>query len=91
MVAVFAGFAAGDLVMFQQMGFGLGVAVLHRCDGRPLDPGAGEHEAARRLELVPAVVARAGCPNVHIEGAPEAAPPERAPRREPGIVAGGSE
>jgi len=27
MVAVFAGFAAGDLVMFQQMGFGLGVAV----------------------------------------------------------------
>ena len=28
MVAVFAGFAAGDLVMFQQMGFGLGVAVI---------------------------------------------------------------
>ena len=28
MVAVFAGFASGDLVMFQQMGFGLGVAVL---------------------------------------------------------------
>lgn len=28
MVSVFAGFAAGDLVMFQQMGFGLGVAVL---------------------------------------------------------------
>ena len=28
MVAVFAGFAVGDLVMFQQMGFGLGVAVL---------------------------------------------------------------
>jgi RND superfamily putative drug exporter len=28
MVAVFAGFATGDLVMFQQMGFGLGVAVL---------------------------------------------------------------
>jgi len=28
MVAVFAGFALGDLVMFQQMGFGLGVAVL---------------------------------------------------------------
>jgi len=27
MVAVFAGFAAGDLVMFQQVGFGLGVAV----------------------------------------------------------------
>ena len=28
MVAVFAGFAAGDLVMFQQVGFGLAVAVL---------------------------------------------------------------
>jgi uncharacterized membrane protein YdfJ with MMPL/SSD domain len=28
MVAVFAGFATGDLVMFQQLGFGLGVAVL---------------------------------------------------------------
>ena len=27
-VAVFAGFAAGDLVMFQQMGFGVGVALL---------------------------------------------------------------
>jgi len=28
MVAVFSGFAAGDLVMFQQMGFGLAIAVL---------------------------------------------------------------
>ncbi len=28
MVAVFGGFAAGELVMFQQMGFGLGIAVL---------------------------------------------------------------
>lgn len=28
MVAVFAGFAMGDLVMFQQMGFGLAVAIL---------------------------------------------------------------
>jgi len=28
MVAVFAGFASGKLVMFEQMGFGLGVAVL---------------------------------------------------------------
>jgi RND superfamily putative drug exporter len=28
MVAVFGGFAAGDLVMFQQMGFGLAIAVL---------------------------------------------------------------
>jgi RND superfamily putative drug exporter len=28
MVAVFGGFASGELVMFQQMGFGLGAAVL---------------------------------------------------------------
>jgi RND superfamily putative drug exporter len=28
MLAVFAGFASGELVMFQQMGFGLGAAVL---------------------------------------------------------------
>jgi putative drug exporter of the RND superfamily len=28
MVAVFGGFASGQLVMFEQMGFGLGVAVL---------------------------------------------------------------
>jgi RND superfamily putative drug exporter len=28
MVVVFGGFAMGDLVMFQQMGFGLGIAVL---------------------------------------------------------------
>src|SRR5215208_6178223 len=28
MVAVFAGFASGELVMFQQMGFGLAIAVL---------------------------------------------------------------
>jgi len=28
MIAVFVGFASGDLVMFQQMGFGLAVAVL---------------------------------------------------------------
>jgi RND superfamily putative drug exporter len=28
MVAIFAGFASGDLVMFQQMGFGMGAAVL---------------------------------------------------------------
>jgi putative drug exporter of the RND superfamily len=27
-VVVFAGFAAGDLVMFQQMGFGVGIALL---------------------------------------------------------------
>ncbi len=47
MVAVFAGFASGQLVMFQQMGFGLAVAVLHRRDARALGPRAGGDGAAR--------------------------------------------
>ena len=62
MVAVFAGFASGQLVMFQQMGFGLAVAVIPRCHDRPLGPGAGEHGAAGRPQLVPAALADAGCP-----------------------------
>ena len=90
MVAVFAGFASGDLVMFQEMGFGAGVAIL-------LDA------TIVRSVLVPASMKLLGdwnwylpswldwLPNVHIEGAHEPAPHERAPRREPGMVAGGSE
>ena len=57
MVAVFTGFALGDLVSLQQMGFGLAVAVILDATIIRIDPGAGEHGAARRLELVPAVVA----------------------------------
>ena len=56
-VAVFAGFAVGDLVMFQQMGFGVAVA-LSRRDGDPLRPRARRDEAPRPLELVPAALAR---------------------------------
>ena len=77
MVAVFAGFAAGQLVMFQQMGFGLGVAMLldativrtilmPACDG-----------AARPLELVPAELAGVAAAPQH-RGLP-AAPPAAAP------------
>jgi RND superfamily putative drug exporter len=67
MVAVFGGFAAGDLVMFQQMGFGLGVAVI-------LDA------TIVRSVLVPASMALLGernwylprwlgwLPKIHIEG-----------------------
>ena len=67
MVAVFAGFAAGDLVMFQQMGFGLGVAVI-------LDA------TIVRSVLVPSTMALLGdlnwyfpswlewLPEIHIEG-----------------------
>jgi RND superfamily putative drug exporter len=70
MVAVFSGFAAGRLVMFQQMGFGLAVAIL-------LDA------TIVRSVLVPATMAMLGSrnwylppwlswlPDIHVEGAPQ--------------------
>jgi putative drug exporter of the RND superfamily len=73
MVAVFAGFASGTLVMFQQMGFGLAVAVL-------LDA------TIVRSILVPATMALLGdrnwylprwlgwLPDLRVEGTPAAAP-----------------
>jgi RND superfamily putative drug exporter len=73
MVAVFAGFATGDLAMFQQMGFGLAVAVV-------LDA------TVVRTVLVPATMALLGernwylprwlawLPEVHIEGTVSPAP-----------------
>jgi len=69
MVAVFGGFAAGDLVMFQQMGFGLAVAII-------LDA------TIVRTVLVPATMKLLGdlnwyfpswlewLPEIHIEGRP---------------------
>jgi RND superfamily putative drug exporter len=72
MVAVFAGFASGQLVMFQQMGFGLGVAVL-------MDA------TIVRCVLVPASMKLLGSwnwylpgwlgwlPELHVEGAPAGA------------------
>jgi RND superfamily putative drug exporter len=74
MVAVFAGFATGDLVMFQQMGFGLAVAVL-------LDA------TLIRTIMVPAAMKMLGrwnwylpswlewLPHLSIEGAPQVGPP----------------
>ncbi|MCE7929418.1 MAG: MMPL family transporter [Dehalococcoidia bacterium] len=71
MVAVFGGFAMGELTMFQQMGFGLAVAVI-------LDA------TIIRTVLVPASMALLGdlnwylppwlkwLPKVHVEGAPVA-------------------
>ena len=85
MVAVFAGFAAGDLVMFQQMGFGLAVAVL-------LDA------TLIRTILVPAAMKLLGrwnwylpswlewLPHLSIEGAPAA--PSVAPAPAPGAPGG---
>jgi RND superfamily putative drug exporter len=70
MVAVFGGFAAGDLVMFQQMGFGLAVAII-------LDA------TVVRTVLVPATMKLLGdrnwyfprwlrwLPEIHIEGRPD--------------------
>ena len=76
-VVVFAGFAAGQLVMFQQMGFGVGVALL-------LDA------TLIRMVVVPAAMVLLGdwnwylpswlnwLPELHVEGDPEttAAPAE---------------
>lgn len=73
MVAVFGGFAAGDLIMFQQMGFGLAVAII-------LDA------TIVRTVLVPATMKLLGdrnwylpswlewLPEIHIEGTPEPEP-----------------
>jgi len=79
MVAVFAGFASGDLVMFQQVGFGLGVAVL-------LDA------TLIRSVMVPAAMKLLGrwnwylpawlswLPHLSIEGAPQVAGAEAPPQ-----------
>ena len=81
MVAVFGGFASGELVMFQQMGFGLAVAVL-------LDA------TIVRSILVPASMALLGdrnwylpswlswLPDLRVEGTP-AAPVQPAPIAQP--------
>jgi putative drug exporter of the RND superfamily len=89
MVAVFAGFAAGDLVMFQQVGFGLAVAVL-------LDA------TLIRVILVPAAMKLLGrwnwylpswlewLPHLSIEGTPRVATgpqPDEPPGGGPGFEA----
>ena len=73
-VVVFAGFAAGQLVMFQQMGFGVGVALL--VDATLI-----------RMVVVPAAMTLLGkwnwylphwlswLPELHVEGDPEPPPP----------------
>ena len=72
-VVVFAGFAAGELVMFQQMGFGVGVALL--VDATLI-----------RMVVVPATMALLGrwnwylpswlswLPELHVEGDPVSSP-----------------
>ena len=58
MVGVFALFATIRLLPIKQLGFGLAVAVLPRRDDRARGAAPGGDEAARRLELVPAALAR---------------------------------
>jgi putative drug exporter of the RND superfamily len=80
-IAVFSGFARGDLVMFQQMGFGVAVALL-------LDA------TVVRLVLVPAAMTLLGdrnwylptrlrwLPDIHVEGharRPQPQPPAHGP------------
>ena len=87
MLAVFAGFATGKLVMFQQMGFGLGVAILLNA-------------TLVRMVLVPSAMSLLGqwnwylparlawLPRLSIESAPMPLPSEVG---EPaGLVAGGA-
>ena len=83
-VAVFAGFAAGDLVMFQQMGFGVGVALL-------LDA------TLIRMVVVPAAMTVLGrwnwylptwlewLPELHVEGDPR--PREEGASPSPDVIA----
>lgn len=77
-VVVFAGFATGDLVMFQQMGFGVAVALL--VDGTLI-----------RMVIVPAAMTLLGpwnwylpswlhwLPEMHVEGEPSVSVPEQTP------------
>jgi RND superfamily putative drug exporter len=88
MVCVFGGMATGELVMFQQMGFGLAVAVL-------IDA------TIVRTIIVPAAMALLGdwnwylprwlqwIPDISVEGRsyePAAPKESRRPRHEPGIT-----
>ena len=57
-IAVFWGFAMGDLIMFQQMGFGVAVALLIDATIVRAVLVPGGDEAARPVELVPAGLAR---------------------------------
>ena len=54
MVAVFWGFAAGDLVGLQQMGFGLGIAILIDATIVRMVLVPARHEGSRAMELVSA-------------------------------------
>ena len=60
MVAVFAIFGTLRMIMMKQMGVGLGTRRPDRRDGDPRRAASRLDEAARRVELVPAALARMG-------------------------------
>ena len=57
MVGVFSIFATLPILDMKEMGIGLATRRADRRDDRPRRPAPGEHEAAGRLELVPAQLA----------------------------------
>ena len=61
MVAVFAIFATLAMLDMKQMGVGLAAAILIDATIVRGGAAAGDDEAARRAQLVPAEAARAGC------------------------------
>ena len=58
MVAVFGGFASGETIVNQQVGFWVGGSGAHRCNTGAIDPRAGQYGDSGQRELVSAVVAR---------------------------------
>ena len=57
MVAVFGAFASGKTIINQQVGFGLAIAVLPRCDAGAVSAGPGQHGGPGQAELVPSILA----------------------------------
>ena len=74
MVGVFACFATLQFLFFKQFGVGLAVGDPARRDDHPRGAPAGDDEAARRVELVPAALARVAAGQVRAAqaGHPEA-------------------
>ena len=79
-VVVFTGFATGDLVAFQQMGFGVAIALLVDATIVRTVVIPARHAAPRRPQLVPAAWLE-WLPNVHVEGEPATPRPRRPIRR----------
>ena len=57
-IVVFTGFATGQLVAFQEMGFGIADRARTRRDARAPAAHPRRHAPARRAQLVPAALAR---------------------------------